>query len=158
MKDIRKEAVFIAGKRNYVLCGDDLGITLLNEIEERIQRDKGTYQIYYLNKMNRSLLLELLEQMKMGTYLYLVADSKLLFDLKPALQKLGYSTCEAQYICHQMDHRMVFCSKCHQIFSVFSKVNCTNCPNCQLTLEVSEHYSKIKNAYLGYVASCEWKE
>lgn len=155
MNDIKNEPIFIPRKRHYVLCGDEEGLASLNSIKSVLLNEKLSFEEIHLSKECSSQVDKRLEVQKMGTFLYVAAEGKRLRKVIHTSKKLGFSREEAQYIRVDEEEMKIFCCRCHGISRVNNTVNIgdhVNCTACSLKLEVSDHYSPIKDAYLGYVA------
>ncbi|WP_404459960.1 dimethylamine monooxygenase subunit DmmA family protein [Sutcliffiella horikoshii] len=155
MNGITNDPVFQPGKRHYVLCGDEEGLDSLNPIKQILTNGQMSFEEIHLFLESPSEVDKKLERQKMGTYLYVAAEGKMLRKVVSTAKKLGYSSEEAQYIRVGEEEKRIFCCRCHVISRVNNTLNIgehINCTACSLKLELSDHYSPIKDAYLGYVA------
>ncbi|MGD6776106.1 dimethylamine monooxygenase subunit DmmA family protein [Sutcliffiella horikoshii] len=155
MNDIKNEPIFQPGKKHYVLCGDEEGLDSLSPIKMILSNEKMSFEEIHLLSECSSEVDRKLERQKMGTFLYVAAEGNKLRKVLSMATKLGYSPEEAQYIMVEKEEKRIFCCRCHVISIVCGesiKRGILNCPACSLKLELSDHYSPIKDAYLGYVA------
>ncbi|NLP51702.1 hypothetical protein [Bacillus sp. RO1] len=155
MNDIKNEPIFQPGKRHYVLCGDEKGLNSLNPIKQILSNDQMSFEEIHLSLECSSEVDKKLEMQKIGTFLYVAAEGKKLRKVICTAEKLGYSSEEAQYIIVGKEKKRVFCCRCHFISTVNYTLNIgehVNCTACNLQLDLSDHYSPVKEAYLGYVA------
>ncbi|MGD6870706.1 hypothetical protein ACQCU1_00775 [Sutcliffiella horikoshii] len=155
MNNIKNEPIFQPGKKHYVLCGDEKGLNTLNPIKQFLTNEQMSFEEIHLILECSSEVDRKLEMQKIGTFLYVAAEGKKLRKVLSMATKLGYSPEEAQYIIVGKEEKRIFCCRCHVISSVCGesiKRGILNCPACSLKLELSDHYSPIKDAYLGYVA------
>lgn len=154
MNDIKNEWIFQPGKKHYVLCWDEWGLSRLNPLKKILTNQALSFEEIHLNRRCSSEVDDLLGKQKIGTYLYVAAGREKLREVICLAEKLGYSSQEAQFIRVGEEDRRVFCSRCHFISRVENTVNtgqCITCIACGMKLEMSDHYSPIKDAYLGYV-------
>ena len=155
MNGITNDPVFQPGKRHYVLCGDEEGLDSLNPIKQILTNGQMSFEEIHLLLECSSEVDRKLEMQKMGTYLFVATEGENLRKVISMAEKLGYSTEEAQYIRVGEEEKHIFCCRCHGISRVNNIVNIgehVHCTACSLKLELSDHYSPIKDAYLGYVA------
>ncbi|TYS69531.1 hypothetical protein FZC76_04665 [Sutcliffiella horikoshii] len=155
MNDIKNEPTFRLGKRHYVLCGDEEGLKSLNPIKQNLTNDQLSFEEIQLDLECFSEVDKKLEMKKMGTFLYVAAEGKKLRRVICTAEKLGYSFEEAQYIIVGEGKKGIFCCRCHYVSTVNHTLNIgdhVNCTACSLQLVLSDHYSPVKEAYLGYVA------
>jgi hypothetical protein len=153
--DIKNEPIFHPGKKHYVLCGDELGLSTLNPLKKILTNRALSFEEIHLELRCSPEVDDLLGKQKIGTYLYVAAERERLREVRCLANKLGYSCQEAQFIRVGEEERRVFCCRCHVLSRVENTVNTgeyINCKACSLKLELSDHYSPIKDAYLGYVA------
>ena len=154
MNSITNDPVFQPGKRHYVLCGDEEGLVSLNPIKQILTNCQMSFEEIHLLSECSSEVDRKLGLQKMGTFLYVAAEGKKLRKVISTAIKLGYSSKEAQYIRVGEEEKRIFCCRCHSISKVNNRVNIgehVHCTACSLKLELSDHYSPIKDAYLGYV-------
>lgn len=155
MNDIKNEPIFQPGKRHYVLCGDEEGLNSLISIKQTLINQQLSFEEIHLISECSSEVDKKLGMQKIGAFLYVAAEVKQLSKIIFSAKKLGYSSEEAQYIIVGEEKKRIFCCRCHFISIVYNTVNIgelVNCSACSLQLELSDHYSPVKEAYLGYVA------
>ncbi|WP_413303324.1 hypothetical protein AA0X95_25860 [Bacillus sp. 1P10SD] len=143
----------IPGKRHYLFCADEKGMKLLQPLIDGIKDGNISYEIQIVkDNFSHTLISEWLSMQKMGSFLYAAAEWNSLKHLKLMAEDAGFSEEEAHYIAYGKQQIQVFCCRCHGI-SVLEKSQIErNCDHCGLLLEVSHHYSKLRDAFLGYVA------
>jgi dimethylamine monooxygenase subunit C len=146
---------YVPDKRKYIFLGDQVGITQLISIIEQVKTNNQPFEVVYLiDQVQQALadeLIQKLSQQKMGCYLYVVVPWVNLHAIKQITEELGYSDKEAQYIGHGQKYIKVFCCRCHGIVEETCEKVETVCNHCELKLEISDHYSSLRDAYLGYV-------
>ncbi|WP_223589338.1 dimethylamine monooxygenase subunit DmmA family protein [Neobacillus bataviensis] len=144
-----QKALFVSGKRKYLFCADQNGMEILQPVIDLAVAENAPYEIY----SEEQPLIEWLKKQKMGCYLYVAAEWAKLVSLKKLTEEVGFSEEEARYIGYGKRWVKVFCCRCHGITEVIlQEKQEIACSECDLLLEVSDHYSTLKNAYLGYVA------
>lgn len=143
------QITLVPDKRKYLFCTDQIGLELLQPVIEWVKELMLPYEIVIEGERD---LFEWLSPQKMGTYLYVSLEWSKLRTVKSLAEEIGYSVEEAQYIGYG-DHRInVFCCRCHGLTEVDLGAMEITCKHCRLLLEVSDHYSSLREAYLGYVA------
>jgi hypothetical protein len=144
-----QKALFVSGKRKYLFCADQSGMEILQPVIDLAVEKNAPYEIY----SEEQPLFDWLSRQKMGCYLYIAVKWDKLHSLKKLTEEVGFSEEEAQYIGYGERLVNVFCCRCHGISKVILQEKLEiACNDCDLLLEVSDHYSSLKNAYLGYVA------
>lgn len=151
-----RTASYIAQKRHYLFCIAEKNLEHLAEIITKVKENNQTFEVFGLKDTDSLIVLQnWLEKQKMGTYLYIAAEWNELHLYKEMAESAGFSDEEAQYIVVGKKKRKVFCCRCHGITEACEadiqvKNNQLSCIHCQLSLAVSDHYSRIRDAYLGY--------
>jgi dimethylamine monooxygenase subunit C len=152
VNDFRQEPTFIPGKREYLFCADQKGMEIFQKIIEKIQETNLAYEVRFIESTDIS---HWLSQQKMGSYLYVAAPFKQLKYISHLAQTIGFTTEEAQYIGYGVQNRNVFCCRCHGLTEIEISQQVQHeiqCLHCNLQLSVSDHYSSLRDAYLGYLA------
>ncbi len=130
----------------------------LNGIKESLTNQSLSFEeIHLFHECSPEVDIHLGKQ-KIGTYLYAAAEWNTLKEVVFLAKKLGYSSEEAQFIGVGEKEKRVFCCRCHFISNLRSPLHTgdqMSCSACGMKLELSDHYSPIKEAYLGYVAHIE---
>ncbi|WML57647.1 hypothetical protein [Neobacillus sp. PS2-9] len=143
----------VPGKRHYLFCADEEGIKLLQPLIDVVKDGNISYEIQIVkDNWNPILSSEWLRVQKMGSFLYATAEWNVLKKLKQLAEDAGFSEEEAQYIGYGKEQIKVFCCRCHGISVLEKGQPERNCDHCGLLLEVSDHYSQLRDAFLGYVA------
>ncbi|WP_141395224.1 MULTISPECIES: dimethylamine monooxygenase subunit DmmA family protein [Bacillus] len=95
-----------------------------------------------------------LRNQKMGTFLYVATTWGNLSRVKRLAMEIGYTEEESHFIGYGEKRIQIFCCRCHGLMKVNEvPVNIeVTCIHCHLLLSVSDHYSKERDAFLGYVA------
>ncbi len=135
----------------YLFCGDKEGINRLQPIiNEVIDRNLPFESV----EVESTELDTWLHRQKMGSYLYVSASWGQVRDIKVLAENIGFTEEEAQYIGRGERIMNVFCCRCHGLTPAQeSKSNRhISCSHCQLPLAISDHYSSLRDAFLGYAA------
>lgn len=154
---MKNQPIIIPSKRKYLFLADQQGMTILNPIIEQAIINNNSFEVVFLGgnielEFPRTDIIQWLINQKMGTYLYVALPWRELNPLKLMLEEVGYSEEEYHSFGYGDKPKNVFCCRCHGITEVANEEVEISCPHCHLLLEVSEHYSSLRNAYLGYVA------
>lgn len=150
---------FVPGKRKYLICVDQQGHKLLSPIIENLVENNHSFELIFIggNTQETNLKKWLAEQ-RMGSYLYAALNWEQLRILKKLAYEACYSEEESQFIGYGTQSINVFCCRCHgmtpvEVEEISGFVNAEiMCDHCRLLLSVSDHYSSLREAYLGYVA------
>jgi dimethylamine monooxygenase subunit C len=140
---------FIPGRRVYLLCGDKEGINRLQPIIKEVIDQKLPFEFV---EVESTELASWLRRQKMGSYLYVSASWGRVRDIKVLAEDIGFTEEEAQYKGHGGRMVNIFCCRCHGLTPApESKSNyLISCSHCHLNLTISDHYSSLRDAYLGY--------
>jgi dimethylamine monooxygenase subunit C len=143
------EITLVPGRRKYLFYGDQTGMQLLQPMIAMVKEQMLTYELAFEGKQDLAIWLG---EQKMGSYLYVAAPWTNLTSLKLLAEHMGFSADEAQYIGYGERTINLFCCRCHGLTRIGATVSEITCTHCELLLEVSDHYSSLREAYLGYVA------
>lgn len=95
---------------------------------------------------------QILSSQKIGTRLFLFGKWSTVDDIEKIANDIGFTNEEIYKhgVGEKIDH--IFCAKCYQ-FNIKQDPlqEETTCSHCQTKLDVSNHFSKRLNAYLGYI-------
>ncbi|MGA4721506.1 dimethylamine monooxygenase subunit DmmA family protein [Fictibacillus nanhaiensis] len=149
---MRIDPVFIEGKRKYIFCSDEHGLRVLSSVFEHVKKEKSAYEWYHFSAEKRELLEEFLSKQKMGTFLYVVLPYSELHIVQTIAAHIGFSSDEAQFIEYSEKWISIFCCRCHELNRAEEQQTELTCHQCELKLEVSDHYSELHHAFLGYPA------
>jgi dimethylamine monooxygenase subunit C len=142
---------FVPGKRKYLFCGDKEGLKRLQPIITEVTQHKLPFET---GEVESTDLTSWLGRQRMGSYLYVCVSWKRIRDLKLLAENIGFTEEESQYIGHGERILNIFCCRCHGLTPApDSKSNLLiSCSHCHLNLTISDHYSSLRDAYLGYTA------
>ncbi|WP_064093998.1 dimethylamine monooxygenase subunit DmmA family protein [Rossellomorea aquimaris] len=145
----RSKPMFIEGKNKYLFYADKRGLEILAPIMYEVRKKTIPLEVV-LEPEDAS---PWLRNQKMGSYLYICTAWEKLERLKSVAEEIGYSEEEAQYIGYGVKTIQIFCCRCHGLTEVIDQTKMAKCDHCQLKLSVSDHYSSLRQAYLGYIAT-----
>jgi dimethylamine monooxygenase subunit C len=144
------ELSFRKGKRKFLFCADGEGVSSLYVLVQQAMKENVPFDFHVLDDVTDSFLGQWFDQQKMGTYLYISGRWE-------SVKRVGILALEAGFFEHEMqwkviDHgrKAVMCCKCHGVNEDGGNSHIT-CQHCGIRLEVSDHYSRRLEAYLGYV-------
>jgi dimethylamine monooxygenase subunit C len=142
---------FVPGKRKYLFCGDKEGLTRLQPIIAEVTQHKLPFET---GEVESTELTSWLGRQMMGSYLYVCVSWERIRDIKLLAVTIGFTEEEAQYIGHGERIVNMFCCRCHGVTAIpeSQSNHRINCSHCQLMVTISDHYSSLRNAYLGYTA------
>ena len=104
-----------------------------------------------------SRLVEILNRAFVGIRFYAIGSEHFIGNLLRYVRSYGLSEAEIGIEIVSKETRNVYCSNCLVINSLVRN-NILICSNCGIKLEVLEHFSCLKNAYLGICADAEIAE
>lgn len=150
---------FVPGKKKYLFCADLKGKVILQPIMEQVIDKNADFEFFFLENKQNSVptftnLSKWLSGQRMGSYLYIAAPWSQFKFIKQLADEIGFSEEEAQFIGYGEKEKKVFCCRCHGITRLEveqKELLEVNCIHCDLLLEISNHYSRLRDAYLGYV-------
>ncbi len=99
-------------------------------------------------------LQKILAQACMGTRFYAVGSEQFVQNLKGFARSFGMLEEEINLEIVNKKARNIYCSTCHRI-NPQVETNLVTCSGCGIKLEVWEHFSRLKNAYLGVCVDAE---
>lgn len=151
-----EEPIFVPGKKKYLFYTNQSGTSLLKPILDEAIAQNYPLEIIFNKEKEQQLsdITQWLSRQKMGSYLYVALPWNEIDEMKSLIESIGFTAEESQFIGYGPQNIKVFCCRCHGITEEINiKVDqYLNCQHCQLLLVVSDHYSRQKNAFLGYVA------
>lgn len=151
-----KQPVFVNGKRKYLFIADQVGYSLLKPAIDQTIMNNCPLELVFLgecldHEQPEMNLKQWLNAQKMGTYLYVAVGWNQLPSIKALAYEIGFSEEETQYFGLGTKHKKVFCCRCHGISEVKEEQAELVCQHCKLEIAASDHYSILRDAYLGYV-------
>lgn len=152
---MNNQPTFVYCKRKYLFLADQQGMTLLSQMIEQAKIYNAPVEMVFLNKKDDFQHLNIalwLSQQMVGTYLYVSLPWNEINPIKRKIEEIGYSDEEYQFFGYGEKTKNVFCCRCHGVTVIENEIAEIACHHCHLLLEVSDHYSSLRDAYLGYVA------
>lgn len=142
---------FSKGKRKYLFCADSEGGESLYSLFQQAMEKNVPFDFHIVEHESNFFLSLWLGQQKMGTFLYLSGKYAFVNRLKNLAFEAGFSEYEMQVnVCGPIPKKVICCS-CYGWNQADDDLD-INCQHCGLKLEVSSHYSRRLEAYLGYLS------
>ena len=154
----------------HLICAEYRAINLildkLNNLEDnrdRIQilqlgttKIKKTLRIeqFYSIENLQAKLIEILNRATMGMRFYAIGLEQFVWNLRGCARSFGLSEAEISLEVIGNEAKNIYCSNCQTINPLINS-DIFTCSNCGIKLEVLEHFSRLKNAYLGICADAE---
>ncbi len=151
----------------HLICVEEAAIDLVYSRLNALEYIPINLQILYLGERKdldieqfdstenlEARLQKILEQAYMGTRFYAVGSEQFVQNLKGLARSFGMSEQEINLEAVNKKARNIYCSTCHSI-NPQVQTNLITCSGCGIKLEVWEHFSRLKNAYLGVCADAE---
>ena len=101
-----------------------------------------------------SRLIEICDRAYMGMRFYAVGSEQFVWHLRGCARSFGLSEESINLEVVDRQSKNIYCSNCQSINSSIDTTNPT-CSSCGIKLEVIDHFSRLKNAYLGICADAE---
>ncbi len=99
-------------------------------------------------------LIKTLDRARMGTRFYAIGSEDFVWNLRSYACSFGLSEAETSLEVVNNKAKNIYCSNCQTINPLIQD-NIFTCFSCGIKLEVLEHFSRRKNAYLGICADAE---
>lgn len=146
---LQKEFLFSKGKRKLIFCSDSKNEEIFDHLVKQAIEENTPYQFFMIEKESDYCISQLLSQQKMGTYLYLSGKWEFVNRLMSLALEAGFTEHDMQMKVLGPIQKKLICSKCYGVNDVGDHLHIT-CNHCHLKLEVTNHYSRRLEAYLGY--------
>lgn len=151
MSTKQMELSFNKGKRKYLFCADSNGVESLYVLVHQAMNEKVPFDFLIIENESHAFLDLWFSQQKMGTYLYVSGELEFVNILKNLAFNAGFSEHEMQMKVLGPTTKKLICCTCHGGNDVGDQLHIT-CKHCGQELELSNHYSRRLDAYLGYVS------
>jgi dimethylamine monooxygenase subunit C len=139
------------GKRKFLFCADSIAARSLNILVSQAIDENAPFDFHiFQEESEESFVDEWLSQQKMGTYLYISGAADFVKRIQNKALKIGFSEHDFKSLPIEPVKKKLVCCTCHSESEVDDEPHVT-CAHCGLELEVSDHYSRRLDAYLGYV-------
>lgn len=140
------------GKRKFLFCADPKGATTLYILVSKAINENVPFDFHiFQDESEESLVAEWFTQQKMGTYLYISGAADFVKRVQNKALEIGFSEHDLQSFPIGLVKKKLLCCTCHGEREVEEETHVT-CARCGQELEVSDHYSRRLDAYLGYVS------
>lgn len=146
---LNKGLSFCKGKRNILFCADSNGVESLNPLVVQAVKEEVPYDFHMIEEEPDTFLYQWFSQQKMGSYLYISGNRDFVKRVEKLALESGFFEYEMQINIIGEINKRVICCECHGCNVVVEKEQ-FHCKHCGLELEVSNHYSRRLDAYLGY--------
>jgi dimethylamine monooxygenase subunit C len=142
---------YAKGKRKLLFCTDSEGNRTLNILVHQALNENMPFEFHILQEESEDgFVNEWFSKQKMGTYLYISGTSDFVKKITAVAMKAGFSQHDMQSLTIGTARKKLICCTCHGENEVLDQSNIV-CGHCGQKLEVSDHYSRRLDAYLGYV-------
>ena len=129
-------------------------LKILHHSETENVKSPQSIERFALIKNLESRLVEILDRASMGTRFCAIGSEHFVGNLLRYARRFGLSEAEISWEIVSKETKNVYCSNC-QVINPLVRDNIFICSNCGIKLEVLEHFSRLKNAYLGICADAE---
>ncbi|GAM15538.1 dimethylamine monooxygenase subunit DmmA family protein [Mesobacillus selenatarsenatis] len=142
---------YVEGKRKLLFCTDsevdrNLYILVRQALDENV-----TFEFHILEEESEeSFVNQWFHKQKMGAYLYISGKEDFVKRIKDVAMMAGFTEHDMQSLINGPVKKKLICCTCHGVNEVSDQTHVV-CVHCGQELEVSDHYSRRLDAYLGYV-------
>lgn len=144
----------IPGRRKYLLLADSSGFQEIFPILDKLIENEWSFELHFIGKsetLSCRYIEDWLSRQKIGTYLYISAKWETVGQLIKIATRAGFTEEEMQAKGFGKRVKRVFCARCYAINPVVTAELEIVCKQCGQKLEVSTHYSRLHDAYYGFV-------
>lgn len=113
----------------------------------KVKHNLNIKQFYSIENLQTELV-KILDRAKMGVRFYAIGSEQFIWNLRGYARNFGLSNAEISLQAIDSKAKNIYCSNC-QTINHLVEANILTCDNCDIKLEVLEHFSPLKNAYLG---------
>lgn len=121
---------------------------------KKIEREALDIKQFHSIEDLQTGLIKILDRAKMGMRFYAIGSEQFVWNLRGCARGFGLSEEEINLEVISKDCKNIYCSNCQSI-NTLVKDNIFICDNCGIKLEVLNHFSRLKNSYLGICADAE---
>lgn len=107
--------------------------------------------VHFISDFSKGQIQPILKNATMGTKLVLIGEWKLIRGIMQLAKEIGFTNEEMIIKGLGEKEEQVFCVKCYQL-NQKTEAAVISCGHCGQTLEVSHHYSRRHDAFLGFVS------
>lgn len=120
------------------------------EILEDIQH-KTSIKINYIPSFENDKIESLLNEQLIGTKIFISGPWSMIKQIKEIASTVGFTDEEIYYNGSGEEDKKVYCVKCYSYNKAEKNSNEITCGHCNAVLDVSKHFSKRLDSYLGYI-------
>jgi dimethylamine monooxygenase subunit C len=140
----------VSGKRKFLFCTDSGGAGDFYDLLQQALSEKIPFDFHIFAEGQEPMLKTWFCTQKMGTYLYISGSAEFVKMVKELAFETGFSEQEIQTATKVFLPKKLICCTCHGENEAWEN-QIVICRLCGQELEVSDHYSRRLDAYLGYV-------
>ena len=158
----------------HLVCVEERAIDIILDKLNKLEYNRDRLQILHLGTTNieqetviieqfhsiadlQAKLIEILDRAIMGMRFYAIGSEQFVGNLRGYARSFGLSEAEISLEAIDNEAKNIYCSNCLTINPLVNS-DIFTCSNCRIKLEVLEHFSRLKNAYLGICADAENSE
>jgi hypothetical protein len=119
------------------------------EILDHIQQITHN-KINYVSSFENDHVVSLLNEQLIGTRIFISGPWAMFKQIKAIANTVGFTSEEIYYNGPEESNNKVYCVKCYS-YNKRQNTNQITCEHCNTILDVSRHFSKRLDAYLGYI-------
>ena len=155
----------------HLICAEDRAIYIILDKLKNLEDNRDRIQILQLGTEEikqktfrieqflsienlQARLIEILDRAIMGMRFYAIGSEQFVWKLRNCARSFGLSEAEISLEVIDSEAKNIYCSNCLTINPLVNS-DIFICSNCRIELEVLEHFSRLKNAYLGICADAE---
>ncbi|MFT9598607.1 dimethylamine monooxygenase subunit DmmA family protein [Mesobacillus sp.] len=142
---------YAESKRKFLFCTDSEGDQNLNILVRQALNENVPFEFHILQEESEERFVnEWFSKQKMGAYLYISGTADFVKRIQGVAMKAGFSEHDMQSLIIGPAMKKLVCCTCHGENEVLDQSQVA-CLHCGQKLEVSDHYSRRLDAFLGYV-------
>jgi dimethylamine monooxygenase subunit C len=142
---------YMEGKRKFLFCTDSEGVRNLNFLVCQALNENVPFDFHiFQEESEESFVNDWFSKQKMGAYLYISGKADFVKRIKDIAIMAGFTKHDMQSLFNGPVKQKLICCTCHGLNEVSDQTHVV-CVHCGQELEVSDHYSRRLDAYLGYV-------
>lgn len=138
----------------YALNNKEISIYVFSDKKESeiLGEENGLFEnrITFLSTAESRTIRSILSGQVIGTNLFIAESWSMINLVKNIALAAGYSDEEIQYRAYGEKKENVYCAKCYS-YNRRTNSSVITCEHCNTKLDVSNHFSKRLDAYLGYI-------
>ncbi|MCH6269253.1 dimethylamine monooxygenase subunit DmmA family protein [Neobacillus citreus] len=112
---------------------------------------KTSNKINYVSSFENDKVESLLNGQLIGTRIFISGPWSMIRQIKEIASSVGFTDEEIHYHGSDEEGKRVYCVKCYSYNKAEIDSNEITCSHCNTVLDVSKHFSKRLDSYLGYI-------